>query len=203
MKSGTKKHLTFSRAIPVLMMLCLAACNSRQEKLIASFEKVNESLEETRSPVLQSVDELYQDLNVVRNGHDSLAKLADETYAAHQAAVEWIDYLLREMLRQDPTLNDDKLPGKLLVATADGDTLKERLLTLHHLIQRYGAANDSNLSAAYPKEAFQKIETDPRWLSNYFDDIPSMAAMTILKALKNNCEAGTKWVLSDIKKRMS
>jgi len=169
------------------------------DNLIDNFRVINSSLEKLN-------DKLVAD-NQIQLGHLYKYKPLNKSIVAkadslHYAVIEVGDFtglLKKIMINQDSVGEDTHVAAQLIHFNVNEKLLKQKLTDVY---------NCSHAIFIYTKNpgldttiiSLKKVKTDTAWTNEFFSDgVPTMAAVTTLSKLQNECLSAEKQSLSVLK----
>lgn len=185
------------------MLTLLTQCQSPSNEIKKAFDKVDKSLEKSNAVLDNSVDKLYSAINSTRQENEQLASTADSIYFAVKSAGSYIDGLKLRLQSNDSSGNQLNIASALLISTSAGDSLRKVLLNVYAIAGPYSPRIVTDNSLEQALQSFSHVQNNKDWLKLYFDNTPTVAAMTMLSKFKNDCEIVAKITLTDIKNRLA
>lgn len=185
------------------MLILLTQCQSPSSEIKKAFDKVDKSLKKSNAVLDNSVDRLYATINSARQKNEKLASKADSIYFATKEAQSYINGLKLNLQSKDSSGGNLNTASALLISTPAGDSLRKVLLNVYAVTESYSLriATDNGLEHAL--QTFASIQNNKDWLKLYFDNTPTVAALTMLSKFQNDCQNAASITLADIKNRLT
>jgi hypothetical protein len=181
-----------SRTVIILFLpiLFLFQCKSPNDRIMEKFDSINRSLEKVDTVLKKNkYSELYYNIELNQKKDPALATRADTIYHSTEAIVGLIDRLKGDL--QDTGAGAFKIKNPVaffLVQTPSSDSLRNMMIAL--------AALDSTLTLPEP------IRFNKNWSEIYFNNTPTVGAVTILTKFENDCTKATTIALSSINRQL-
>ena len=206
-RRGNLKPIILIKTIRLFIFLSaisfLTQCQSPSNQIMEAFSIVDKSIGKSNEGLSNSIDGIYSTINKLRQGNELLAIKADTLYFAAKQANDYMDDLKVIMQLQDTTGIDLEVGEKLLISTPTGDELRKMLLNVYANLKAYSNEDLKENELKDIAQSFQEIQNNDDWAKLYFKKIPTVAAITILKKLQNDCNNTAIYILTDIKDRMT
>lgn len=185
------------------LCLILTNCQSLSDQIKSAFNTVDNSLITTNGIYRYSIDSLYSVINYNRQKNESLASKADLIYYTYQDAFKFMDSLKQVLQGKDASGSNVYLATELLVNTTTGDSLTNKIFKVYEYSHSSLYDNKNKLSLDSSLSSFKNIKIGKEWIRKYFEKTPTVAAITTLSKLQNDCLSGVVIVFEDIKHRLS
>ncbi|MBX3238476.1 MAG: hypothetical protein KIT80_06785 [Chitinophagaceae bacterium] len=183
-------------------LLLLTTCQSPSDQIKDAFNKVDKSLETSNEVLNNSLENIYNQIVLKRNNNKDLTTRADTIYFRTTKTCSFLDSLKQVMLKKDTTGTNLDLATKLLFNTKTESDLTENLLSVYHSINSYSVDTSTKATINGTFQIFGEIQADKSWAKKYFETTPTIAAVTILTRLKNDCSNAATIALKDIHQRL-
>jgi hypothetical protein len=192
-----------NRYLFIIALLIFVQCKSPSEQINDAFKTVDESLVKSNQFLSDSIDSLYSSITSRRTKNIMLANKADSVLGALKDALRFIDSLRQFMQVLDTSGTNLQTASAILIESAAGDTLREKLLTVYNC--SYSPLKDprKKLSLDTILNSISEIRTKQDWKTLYFENTPTIAAITILRKFENDCKNAAIISLSDIKEQIA
>jgi len=184
-----------------VIYLVFAACKSPAEEAKDTYDSVNKSLASSNKEVGHSMQELYLSTQQ-GNGAMALKVAADSVYSLTQTALNLLAHLKLNLHNSDASGENMEMAEKLLVNTEDGQKLTKALIDVYSITSGHVVDKRRQLKLDTIQAMLKKIAGNRMWPANYFRMVPTIAAITFLTKLQNDCELSAVEALSDLRERM-
>jgi len=170
----------------ILTLGILIQCKSPNDRILEEFNKVNQSIA-TSDSVLTASKPPYLLVQELKNNYPSSVQEIDSLYLAYTDINTYIDGLIELLRISNKTEVSTTLPTKLLINGKEGQLLCAKLL---HYKQSLIALLPETISNRKIIEILQQMPDNKNytlWLSNFFQTTPTIASITILSKIQNDC----------------
>ncbi|HXD79008.1 MAG TPA: hypothetical protein VN616_14425 [Puia sp.] len=176
-------------AILFVAAMLFTACNSGKDPLRARFDSIDNSLgsANARATGQNALAVLHETIRQKKERNPALAARADTVYQLVSDATNMLEGCRTNLRRQDIIGRSTAPAARLLVHTALGDSLQKMLILV--------ASLDS-----MPNEDPYLHESD--WSVRYFENTPTVAALTILAKFESDCRKAGSNALTKINNRL-
>lgn len=192
------KLLFFLGFLPIV----LTKCKSPSDQIKDAFTDVDKSLVVSNEGLNNSLKNIYSQINSNQSNNKYLASKADTIYLATSSVVYCLDSLKNVLIQKDSTGTNPNLATKLIVNSKIGNELTQKLLIFYHSIYSYSMDTSSKLTLDSTLQLFKEIQRDKAWAKKYFEATPTIAAVTILAKINNDCSNAAIIILNDINRRL-
>ena len=122
-----------NKQVPALLIaiLCFTQCKSPSQEIMDSFETVNKSLRQSNEHFNNSLEAIYLSIDSNRNTNPTYALYADSLYSITKNAYNYLDSLKEVFKSQDTTGESLDLATNIIIKTATGDTLLQKLSAVY------------------------------------------------------------------------
>lgn len=182
----------------ILSMFLFTKCKSPGDQIKDAFVKVDKSLKSANEALDISLENIYKQIDSKRSYNQGIASKADILYFATIHVGKLLDSLKQVMLRKDTTGTNIDLATKLLIDTKTGSDLTEGLLNVYNQVNSSSINSSSKKILDSTLHNLSDIKKDKTWIKKYFEATPTIAAVTILTKLKNDCFNAAAIVLKDV-----
>lgn len=195
--------MKFNRLLfALLFLLFWTQCQSPSDQIKEAFDTVDKSLDKSNSVLDNSIDGLYASIKSAREKNEALALNADLIYLSTKRASNHIDSL-RDVMKQEDSLGTNlTIASKLLVSTTTGDNLRKELMNVYISAKSYSCSNAIKAKLDSALQSYREIQFNKDWPRIYFEQAPTVAAMTVLIKFQNDCKDIATIILTDIKMRL-
>lgn len=178
-------------------------CKSPTDEIAESFDTVNASLTKSDSMLLGGQYlPLYDEIQKKREKDPQLAAEVDQFVLAVNDARQLIDSLKQALIRVDSTLERTDVAAKFL----NENTIEPGFTNKLKAVYRLSASLTKNEFSYQVDSLFQfgkEMEANPNWMSGYFERTPTVAVITILSKLENDCLNLAVFTLERVKSRFN
>ncbi len=186
----------------ILLVFALAACNSGgQDSVLDSFKEVDKSLSSTSSSISKSLDGLYTEIKNNDVTGSFISKKADTVFLAYRSIQNFIDSLNILLRDRDSTGESLNVSTNLFIKERAGDLLYNKLLAFHEHTQ--SIIQDSVALGKIGNELHNiaRLESE-EWTKSYFNQVPTLAAITMLNKLQMDCSISATNALIYLKEKL-
>ncbi|RQO30228.1 hypothetical protein DBR32_11665 [Taibaiella sp. KBW10] len=179
-----------------LLLFTSISCQSANQKTVAQFKEINYSLEN-----YSALTKTYNDIAelIRKETHDEA--ILKQTEAILLLTKQNLDFLahLKVLLQQKDTSGmGTTASGALLVATPTATKLKNSILNLYDTFRLclHEPSQIKKLDSLLPMAL--DIKNNPGWDKKWFDQIPTVAAITLLNKLETDHKRAAAFVLTEL-----
>ncbi|BAV06469.1 GldM N-terminal domain-containing protein [Filimonas lacunae] len=185
--------------INALCFLCflLIQCNPAPISQTSTFDSINSTLQKKEEKI--NTDDYYTFIKLNREKNPSLALKADTLEQQATRLSLLIDSLQQVMQTADSAGERDDIASRILIHTKTGNRLAEQVLQLYNTILSNGKIRNNTV----PSSIMEQLNQSRHWQEELFNKTPTVAAITILKALNNECTNATNGALQEIYQQLT
>lgn len=166
-----------------------------------AFKTVDASLHKSAAVDNYAVDHLYAFIKQNRHKNEPLATKADKLFSITRDAHSYLEDLKQRLEARDSSGVNTEIPTQLFVGTATADTLSQKLLAVYD--HSRAALVDQNKTHSLDSALMGFNEMRNRqWTAKYFDQTPTIAAITILSKFQYDCLDAARICLDDVKQHL-
>lgn len=194
-----KKLLQF---IGALYGLTLMACNSGgQDSTLESFKEVDKTLSSSANSISKSLNGLYAEIkdNDVAGGNISIK--ADTVFYSHRTIQNYIDSLTNLLLAQDATGESLNVSTNLFIKEKAGDLLYNKLLEFNRYTESIIQGSVTLGTVGSELGNIDRYESE-EWTKSYFNQVPTVAAVTLLNKFQLDCSIAATNALTYLKEKL-
>lgn len=180
-----------------------ASCQTSTNNTLEEFKRVDSSLKKGNSALVDNTySTLYKQIQTKKNKNPQLALKADTLFQATQDACKFIENLKQKLNELDPPGTKLDIGSRLLINTENSMTLTNKLNTAYFSCTSSLVDKQEKIEADSIFSIQEEIKTNKNWTSTYFDKTPTVAVITVLNKLKNDCSNLAVFSLTEIKNRL-
>lgn len=195
-------HILLRLLFSIWVVSLLTHCQSPSDQIKDAFKSVDNSLRNSNEVLSRDIKDLYLEINVIRQLDEQLGLKADSIYLQTVQAIRYMEGLKTTMAMQDSTGTRLDVASNLLVGTACQQELTIHLTKVYREAISFQIKNADIMRLDSALVLLRKIQADTRWTQEYFERIPTMAAITILSKIQSDCCEVAAITLSDIKQQL-
>ena len=193
------KLLVFISVLTTLIASCQTATNNTLEE----FKKIDSSLQKSNSTLIDNVyTTLYGQIQSKKDKNQKLALQADTLFQATNEAYTFIDNLKQKLNELDTAGTRLDIGTNLFINTATSIELTNKLNSVYVSCSLPLVDKQKIIQAQNFFSIEKEIKSNKNWTSLYFDKTPTVAVITILNKLKNDCSNLAVFSLTEIKNRL-
>jgi len=186
----------------LIAFLGLTQCKSPSQEITDAFKTVDNSLRQSNEHFNNSIDAIYLSIYSNRNTNLTYALYADSIYFITRNTYNYLDSLKNYLKSKDTTGENLDLATNILIKTATGDTLLQKLSDVYKYSYSFLIDKSKKRKLDSVLVTFAEIQVNKNWKSIYFDQTPTVAAMTILSKFQSDCVNAAEITLRDIQEHM-
>jgi hypothetical protein len=195
---------------PLFVLLFCAvfySCESPSDHILKEFKKVNDSLVKSLNSLDKSLDKgglidpytnYYNELMVLAMNHPGRLEGAKALYTATQELTVRLDSTQEILKRKDPDGEGIGIAEKVLTHTPLGDSLRKAMLEVSDRCYAALLSPDKKPALDSIFSTVKEYTTSANWNGEVFSQTPTVAAQTILVALKSRCMSAATLTMKDI-----
>lgn len=177
------------------------SCTSPSDEILKEFDKIEKSMDSISIKYeSNTIDGLYKSILKNKTSHKLEVQNATLIYRQSTKIIEIIKNACIDLQMLDSSGENLDKAYTYLSMNNRGINLYRAILNLYKLANKLG----HEINPASEQALFDiPIKTNYAiWLQDYFKDIPTVAATTILNKFNNDCKIIAEQVLSEIKKKI-
>jgi hypothetical protein len=185
-------------------LLCwIVGCKSPKREIVDSFEEVNKSLIQSNDINNLSLDELYQSIKSKTERNSRYLSRADTIYQVANDAINFLE-IKKEKLKSLDSVGDNlTIASRVLIKSPVADTVEHLLTKVYQYCYEMLVDTTKEKSIDSVMSSLRYLKTNKNWKHDYFDQTPTIAALTILSRFQNDCKTSAAITLLDIYQHMN
>jgi hypothetical protein len=187
----------------LVLLSVLTQCNTPSDKILKQFDSVNNSIRTPGALSLNQMEDLIASIDSYKQAHTAIVSRADSLYFAGNIAIHFIDSLKEILNQQDSSGVQTRPVTQMFISSSIGDSLKEKILNVYKL--SYSALPESSGKASLDSifSTISELQQNKNWKKAFFENTPTVGALTMLTKFKYDCQKAAVFTLTDIKSQLS
>ena len=185
-----------------LCLLLSASCSFPSEQIKDAFETVNTSISKSNEHLDAGIGRDYATLKQARTRDPALVAKADTIYILAAQTQTFIDSLKTVMEKEDSSRVNTSVAGRLLFHTKTSANLKKLLSQFYGSVKSYTSDETQHKKIDSVTSSIISVLQTEDWEKLYFEDQPTVAAITTLNSFQNQCKNAAQIAFEDMKAHM-
>jgi len=180
----------------------IIGCKSPKREVVDSFEEVNKSLDKPNNLKSWTIDELYESIKSKTERNSKYLLQADTIYYVARDAVSFMEKQKDNLKSLDSIGDKLNVAAGVLIKSHTADTLQILLEKVYRYSYEMLADTAKKKGIDSVMSSVTYLRSNKKWKRDYFYQIPTIGAITILTKFQNDCKSSAVIALSDIYQHM-
>jgi hypothetical protein len=184
----------------------LYSCQNPSDQILKEFKKVNDSLEKSLSlnngTLINPYKNYYDDLMLHAMSYPGRLEGAKALNTATEELTVRVDSIQDILKRKDSVGEGIGVAEKVLTHTPLGDSLRKAMLEVSDRCYAALLSPDKKPALDSIFSTVKEYTTPANWNGEVFSQTPTVAAQTILVALKSRCMSAATLTMQDIHEQL-
>ena len=188
----------------LLFCATLYSCQNPSDQILKDFKKVNDSLVKSlnKGALIDPYTHYYHELMSNAPNYPGRLEGAKALYTATEELAVRVDSMQEILKRKDPDGEGIGIAEKVLTHTPPGDSLRKAMLEVSDRCYAALLSPDKKPALDSIFSTVKEYTTPANWNGEVFSQTPTVAAQTILVALKSRCMSAATLTMQDIHEQL-